>query len=208
MMKVYSLNRISPIFWIFLIPLIIIGLILIIPIIFLAVVLGAIYLGYKKIKSGINGIIRKLKTKKIKIKGSSENGEVKINFSKKLEIVEETVVETIPVISEDKSEKWENKQFVNYLKDNGLSENNEKLYYFDKSVYPIYKKTYPVNEIIKLYDETPEEDMIVLGLKGGYDDPKFLYLIPKEECKSRMGISELKEYEINLKNQEINNLSL
>jgi hypothetical protein len=208
MMKVYSLNRISPIFWIFLIPLIIIGLILIIPIIFLAVVLGAIYLGYKKIKSGINGIIRKLKTKKIKIKGSSENGEVKINFSKKLEIVEETLEETIPVISEDVGEKWEHKQFINYLKDNGLSENDEKLYYFDKSVYPIYKKTYPVNEIIKLYDETPDEDMIVLGLKGGYDDPKLLYLIPKEECKSRMSISELKEYEINLKNQEINNLNL
>ncbi|BAP63502.1 hypothetical protein [Methanococcus maripaludis] len=208
MMKVYSLNRISPIFWIFLIPLIIIGLILIIPIIFLAVVLGAIYLGYKKIKSGINGIIRKLKTKKIKIKGSSENGEVKINFSKKLEIVEETLEETIPVISEDVGEKWEHKQFINYLKDNGLSENGEKLYYFDKSVYPIYKKTYPVNEVIKLYDETPKEDMIVLGLKGGYDDPKLLYLIPKEECKSRMSISELKEYEINLKNQEINNLNL
>ncbi|MBA2857717.1 hypothetical protein HNP93_000418 [Methanococcus maripaludis] len=208
MMKVYSLNRISPIFWIFLIPLIIIGLILIIPIIFLAVVLGTIYLGYKKIKSGINGIIRKLKTKKIKIKGSSENGEVKINFSKKLEIVEETLEESIPVISEDVGEKWEHKQFINYLKDNGLSENGEKLYYFDKSVYPIYKKTYPVNEIIKLYDETPKEDVVVLGLKGGYDDPKLLYLIPKEECKSRMSISELKEYEINLKNQEINNLNL
>ncbi|MBA2852482.1 hypothetical protein HNP89_000419 [Methanococcus maripaludis] len=208
MMKIYSLNRISPIFWIFLIPLIILGLILIIPIIFLAVVLGAIYLGYKKIKSGINGIIRKLKTKKIKINGSSENGDVKINFSKKLEIVEETLEESIPVISEDVGEKWEHKQFINYLKDNGLSENSEKLYYFDKSVYPIYKKTYPVNEIIKLYDETPGEDMIVLGLKGGYDDPKLLYLIPKEECKNRMSISELKDYEINLKNQEINNLNL
>jgi len=208
MMKVYSLNRISPIFWIFLIPLIIIGLILIIPIIFLAIVLGAIYLCYKKLKSGINGIIRKLKTKKIKVTGSSDNGEVQINFSKKVEIEEETIEENIPVISEDTGEKWEHKQFINYLMNNGLSENDGKLYYFDKSVYPIYKKTYPVNEVVKLYDEIPEEDMIVLGLKGDYDDPKLLYLIPKEKCKSRMGISELKEYEINLKNQEINNLSL
>jgi len=208
MMKVYSLNKISPIFWIFLLPLVIIGLIIIIPIIFLAIILGAIYLGYKKLKSGINGIIRKLKTKKIKVTGSSDNGSVQINFSKKLEIVEENFEESIPVISEDNGEKWEHKQFINYLMSNGLSENNGKLYYFDKSVYPIYKKTYPVNEVIKLYDETPEEDMIVLGLKGGYDDPKLLYLIPKEKCKNRMSISELKEYEINLKNQEINNLSL
>jgi len=207
-MKIYSLNKISPIFWIFLIPLIIIGLILIIPIIFLAIVLGAIYLCYKKLKSGINGIIRKLKTKKIKVTGSSDNGEVQINFSKKVEIEEETIEENIPVISEDTGEKWEHKQFINYLMNNGLSENDGKLYYFDKSVYPIYKKTYPVNEVVKLYDEIPEEDMIVLGLKGDYDDPKLLYLIPKEKCKSRMGISELKEYEINLKNQEINNLSL
>uniref|UniRef100_A9AA01 Uncharacterized protein n=1 Tax=Methanococcus maripaludis (strain C6 / ATCC BAA-1332) TaxID=444158 RepID=A9AA01_METM6 len=208
MMKVYSLNKISPIFWIFLLPLVILGLILIIPIIFLAIILGVIYLGYKKIKSGINGIIRKLKTKKIKVTGSSDNGEIQINFSKKLEIVEETIEESIPVISEDKCDNWEHKQFINYLMNNGLSENDGKLYYFDKSVYPIYKKTYPVNEVIKLYDETPEEDMIVLGLKGDYDDPKLLYLIPKEKCKNRMGISELKEYEINLKNQEINNLSL
>lgn len=165
-------------------------------------------MGYKKIKSGINGIIRKLKTKKIKVTGSSDNGEVLINFSKKLEIEEESVEEDIPVIFEDKCENWEHKQFINYLMNNGLSENDEKLYYFDKSVYPVYKKTYPVNEVIKLYEETPEEDMIVLGLKGDYDDPKLLYIIPKEKCKSRMSISELKEYEINLKNQEINNLSL
>ena len=85
-------------------------------------------------------------------------------------------------------------EFIKYLIGKGFIPKDEILYYNNKSIYPIYKKSYPVNEIIRLYSTKPEVDMIVLGLKGTPDNPKFIYFIPIEESKERMSIEELKEY--------------
>ncbi|ABR54528.1 conserved hypothetical protein [Methanococcus vannielii SB] len=212
MIKVYSLNKITPIFWIFLIPIVLIGLFLIIPMIFLGIFLAIIYYSYKKAKKLVSQTIKNLRKRKIKITGTSENGDVKINFSQNIpieELKEARIINEISILetSDAKSEKWEIKQFINYLKSYGLTETDEKIYYFDKSVFPLYKKSYPVNEVIKIYEETIFADLVVLGLKGEPSDPKLLYVIPSTECKQRMTIDELKKYEINLKNQEINSFN-
>jgi len=85
-------------------------------------------------------------------------------------------------------------EFIKYLIGKGFIPKDGTLYYNNKSIYPIYKKSYPVNEIIRLYSTKPEVDMIVLGLKGTPDNPKFIYFIPINESKERMSIGELKEY--------------
>jgi len=199
------MNKISPIFWIFLIPLILLGLFLLIPILFVGLFLAGIYYGYKKLKKGISETIRNLRKRKIKITDTSENGDVKINFIHEND--QKIEVEVKNLQNETSNEKWEIKQFTNYLKNYGLYECDGKLYYFDKSVFPVYKKSYPVNEVIKLYDSEIDADMLVLGLKGESDDPKFLYLVPKGVYMQRMTVEELKKYEVNLKNQEINNFN-
>ena len=88
------------------------------------------------------------------------------------------------------------RDFIEYLISKGFKYDTESgtLYYGDKSVYPVYKKTYPPNNIVRLYTSKPEADIIALGLKGTPGNPKFIYLIPVEESKERMPIEELKRY--------------
>lgn len=106
------------------------------------------------------------------------------------------------LINKNKNKKYseETETFVNYLLNKGLTLKDNIIYYLDKSVYPVYKKTYPVNEIIRLYEIKPEEDIIILGLKGTPDNPKRTYLIPTEKSKERMSISDLGQYMININN--------
>jgi hypothetical protein len=92
----------------------------------------------------------------------------------------------------------ETKQFITYLIEKGFKFKDDLLYYNDKLVYPIYKKSYPINEIIRLYDDKPKTDIIVLGLKGEPYKPKFIYLIPVENSKERMSIDELRNYLTNI----------
>jgi hypothetical protein len=97
-----------------------------------------------------------------------------------------------------KLDDLETKQFVTYLIEKGLKFENDLLYYDDKLVYPIYKKSYPINEIIRLYTDKPKTDIIILGLKGEPYKPKFTYIIPVEESRERMSIDELKDYLANI----------
>ena len=92
----------------------------------------------------------------------------------------------------------ETKQFITYLIEKGFKFKDDLLYYNDKLVYPIYKKSYPINEIIRLYNDKPKTDIIVLGLKGEPYKPKFIYLIPVENSKERMSIDELRDYLTNI----------
>ena len=197
--------------------------VLALPLILLGLLVAIIYLGhkiYKSIKSGI----RKLKTKKVKIEDISSNGEVEVKYSKTLpieEIKEDSAVISVHTrdlnlennnnnnnnIDKAKEEKLktekslsdlDKEQFINYLVEQGLTLKDNILYYLDKSVYPIYKKSYPINNIIRLYEKKPEEDTIILGLKGAPYNPKFIYSIPTAESKERMNIDELKDYIINI----------
>ena len=101
--------------------------------------------------------------------------------------IEEDGIKIIPEDSETKG-------FITYLIEKGLKFENNLLYYNDKLVYPVYKKSYPINEIIRLYDNKPEVDVIILGLKGEPHKPKFIYIIPIEHAKERMTIDELRGY--------------
>jgi len=92
----------------------------------------------------------------------------------------------------------ETKQFITYLIEKGFKFEDDLLYHNDKLAYPIYKKSYPINEIIRLYDDKPKTDIIVLGLKGEPYKPKFIYIIPVESSKERMSIDELKDYLTNI----------
>ncbi|WP_452299602.1 hypothetical protein [Methanococcus aeolicus] len=185
--------------------------------------MAIIYLGHKIYKS-IKAGIRKLKTKKVKIEDNSSNGAVEVRYAKTLpveEVKEDSAIISVHTrdlnlennnnnnnnIDETKEEKLktekslleaDKEQFINYLVQQGLTLKDNILYYLDKSVYPIYKKSYPINNIIRLYDKTPKEDLIILGLKGAPNNPKILYSIPTAESKERMNIDELKNYIINI----------
>ncbi len=92
------------------------------------------------------------------------------------------------------------KQFITYLIENGFELKDESLYHGDKLVYPVYKKTYPINEIIRLYEDgnRPDADILVLGLKGDPYNPKFIYMIPINESSERMSIEELRKYMVKI----------
>ncbi len=167
-----------------------------------------------KFRRSINEFIKNIKKKKIKIKNESDNGEVKINFAKTIEINDENSNNenknkkesgTITLDKQnDPAQKYIEKdqdlsQFINYLKEHGFELKDGILYHGDKIAYPIYKKSYPVNEIIKLYDERPVCDIVVIGLKGEPSNPKFIYILPIDKTENRMGIEELKKYETKLK---------
>ncbi|AEF96134.1 hypothetical protein [Methanotorris igneus] len=194
MIKVYRIDGIWAILILGLILLLIIaGVFLLIP---LAVLLGT-YLLYRKFKVSIHEFIKKLRRKKIKIKDTSQSGEVKINFGRKIPIEDSSEISKTK--EESKGEiNEEIREFIEYLKNVGMEFKDGVLYYEGKKLYPTYRKSYPVNEIIKL-DIPKDFDAIILGLKGFPWEPKFLYLIPIDEAKERMSIDELKKYEFKIK---------
>ncbi|AEH07202.1 hypothetical protein [Methanothermococcus okinawensis] len=221
MIKVYRLDGVSGIIILLLLIILLIILAIILSPLFIGLILLIlIYLGYKKFKKSINRFIMKIRKKKIKIKNESENGEVKIHFAKSISIEEEkdnnsnnttknvndkdTIINVNKPLMEKEKEgikkiNEETEEFIRYLIEKGLKFENNLLYYNDKLVYPVYKKSYPINEIIRLYDKDnkPKTDAIILGLKGKPDKPKFIYIIPTEQAKERMSIDELRQYLIN-----------
>ncbi|ADC70301.1 conserved hypothetical protein [Methanocaldococcus sp. FS406-22] len=196
--KVYRVSGVTGIFLILLILLLLVVLAIIALPIFLALMLifGGYFLLKYRIKSFFRKIWYKLRRKKIKIEDASKNGEVKINFAKRIEIEDGTTkIENINSLLTHLDENT--KVFTYYLKNIGAEFRDDGIYFRGYKIYPIYKKSYPINEIISL--KYPENtDAVILGLKGSPDEPKFLYLIPKEFLKDRMSISELKRFEINL----------
>ncbi len=194
--RVYRIGGITGIFLILLILFLLVVLaVFALPIflILMAVFGGYILLKYK-VKSFFKKIWYKLRRKKIKIEDASTNGEVKINFAKRIKIEDGrenigNIKNLLDYLDGD------SRVFAYYLKNIGAEFREDGIYFKGFKVYPIFKKTYPVNEIIRL--EYPEDiDAVVLGLKGEPYEPKFLYLIPKEFLKDRMSISELKRFEI------------
>ncbi|ACV24456.1 hypothetical protein [Methanocaldococcus fervens] len=196
--KVYRIGGITGIFLVFLTLLLLIILAIFALPIFL--ILMAIFGGYVllkyKVKSFFKKIWYRLRRKKIKIEDASTNGEVKINFAKRIEIDDKKVeTNNINALLDYLDENT--RAFAYYLKKIGAEFREDGIYFKGFKIYPIFKKSYPINEIIKL--EYPEDiDAVVLGLKGEPYEPKFLYLIPKEFLKDRMSISELRRFEINL----------
>jgi hypothetical protein len=202
MIKVYRIDGIWAILILGLILLLIIaGAFLLLPLAVLGIVLLGAYLLYRKFKVSIHEFIRKLRRKKIKIKDTSQSGEVKINFGRKIPIEDSS--ETSKTKEESKGGfNEEIRGFIEYLKSIGMEFKDGALYYEGKKLYPTYRKSYPVNEIIKL--TIPDNfDAIILGLKGFPWEPKFLYLIPIDEAKERMSIDELKKYEFRIKSKQI-----
>jgi len=213
MFKVYKLDGVSGIIIILLLLVILLILTILLSPLFIGVILLIlIYLGYRRFKKSIKEFIQNLKKKKIKIKNKSHNGEIEIHFAKPIpveaEIQNENNKDNLKSNMQTPSNKNENKpmfddnletkQFIAYLVEKGFKFKDNLLYYNDKSVYPIYKKSYPINEIIRLYNEKPKTDIIVLGLKGEPYKPKFIYIIPIEDSKERMSIDELKNYLANI----------
>ncbi|MEO2117326.1 MAG: hypothetical protein ABGW92_02820 [Methanocaldococcus sp.] len=196
--KVYRVSGITGVFLILLILFLLIVLaIFALPIflILMAVFGGYVLLKYK-VKSFFKKIWYKLKRKRIKIEDASTNGEVKINFAKRIEI-EDCKIETNNINTLLDYLDENTRAFAYYLKNIGAEFKKDGIYFKGFKVYPVFKKTYPVNEIIRL--DYPENiDAVVLGLKGEPYEPKFLYLIPKEFLKDRMSISELKRFEIEI----------
>ncbi|AIJ05771.1 hypothetical protein JH146_0926 [Methanocaldococcus bathoardescens] len=196
--KVYRVSGITGIFLIFLILLLLVILALVALPIFL--ILMAIFGGYillkYKVKSFFKKIWYKLRRKKIKIEDASTNGEIKINFAKRIEIEDNTIrANNITTLLNYLDENT--KAFTYYLKNIGAEFREDGIYFKGFKIYPIFKKSYPINEIINL--KYPDNiDAVVLGLKGEPYEPKFLYLIPKEFLKDRMNVSELKRFEIEL----------
>ncbi|MBP2171959.1 hypothetical protein [Methanococcus voltae] len=90
------------------------------------------------------------------------------------------------------------KKFVEYLKSNGLIEKNGALYLFDKSVYAVYQDSYPVNDLVSIYEEKPETDIVILGLKGKPSEPKKIYNIPTKITENKIKLEDLEEFEIKL----------
>ncbi len=224
-MKIIKLDGITGIIIILILLLILILLALLsLPIIALVVGIILLYIIYLKTKNKIHKIIKDLKKKKIKIEDKSECGEIEIKLAKKIDIKSNDDKNNIKTnndknnLNNTKSNNknnnnfnnennndnginlveiygFETVEFINYLLANNFKIKDGILYYNNFKVYPIYKKTYPVNEIIKLYEKKPECDKIILGLKGEPSKPKFIYLIPIGESKGRMSIDELKQYE-------------
>ncbi|XRP96420.1 hypothetical protein ACO3UB_05600 [Methanocaldococcus sp. 16A] len=194
--KIYRVSGITGIFLIFLILLLLVILALVALPVFL--ILMAIFGGYillkYKVKSLFKKIWYKLRRKKIKIEDASTNGEVKINFAKRIEI-EDSKIETNNINTLLDYLDENTKTFAYYLKNIGAEFRDDGIYFKGFKIYPIFKKSYPINEIIKL-NYPKNIDAVVLGLKGEPYEPKFLYLIPKEFLKERMSLSELKNFEI------------
>ncbi|WP_292460760.1 hypothetical protein [Methanothermococcus sp.] len=212
MFKVYRFTGITGIVAILLL-LALLGIlaILLSPLFIGAALLILIYIVYVKFKKSIKKIIKNIKKKKIKIKNESQNGEVEIHFAKSISVEskKEEKSMTIPLndgissiaIEDGDNTFGDNKEkadFIAYLLKKGLKFENNSIYYNDKLVYPIYKRSYPINEIIRLYNNKPKADIIILGLKGEPNKPKFTYLIPIEHAKERMTIDELRAYLTNI----------
>ncbi|WP_423793203.1 hypothetical protein ACPB8Q_03035 [Methanocaldococcus indicus] len=160
-------------------------LFIIIFLIILIIILSFIF------KKKIKNFIRNLRKKKIKIEYIDSKGDISIHFPKRIPIENEEANSNIINIDENL------KPFILYLKKKGLEIKEDGYYFKGYKVYPIYKKSYPLNEIIKL--EYPEDiDAVILGLKGEVYEPKFLYLIPKEFLKNRMSLDEIKRFKIDL----------
>ncbi|WP_456374524.1 hypothetical protein [Methanocaldococcus sp.] len=191
--KVYRLGILEG-FIIFLILLIL--AILMLPLFLVILGVFLIYILFKyKVKDFFKKILYKIKRKKIKIEDVSNNGYVKINFGKRIEIEDSSdKLKNISLNNLDKLDET-TKTFIYYLKNVGAELKDDGIYFKGYKVYPIFKKTYPINEIIKL--NYPENiDAVILGLKGESYEPKYLYLIPKEFLKERMHIDEIKKFEI------------
>ncbi|MBW9223640.1 hypothetical protein KKP90_03505 [Methanothermococcus sp. SCGC AD-155-E23] len=154
------------------------------PIIILLVLLLILYLLYQRFKNSISQLLRNLRKKKIKISEGSTRGELEIEFARTSRATDSLDLDP------------EMEDFIKYLVSKGFKYDTKsgKLYYGSKLVYALYKRTYPINNIIRLYDSKPDVDIIVLGLKGTPDNPKFIFLIPVEESRERMSIEELKRY--------------
>ncbi|HIP16177.1 MAG TPA: hypothetical protein EYG77_03115 [Methanothermococcus okinawensis] len=193
MIKIYRFTGLSALLIILLILLLLFFLILLIsPFIILLTFLIILYLVYRKFKKSISKLLKNLRKKKIKISGKSTKGEVEIHFAKNMPLESGNDLKNMSTLEIDP----ELDDFVKYLISKGFKYDSESgtLYYENKSVYPLYKETYPVNNIIRLYNSKPDRDIIVLGLKGMPNNPKFIYIIPVEEAKERMSIEELKRY--------------
>ncbi|ADG13509.1 hypothetical protein [Methanocaldococcus infernus] len=176
-MKIYRLTGIKAllfllIFFTALFILISISLVLILPII----IIFLIYILYKvKIKRFFKKLWWRIRRKRIKIKDLSDNGEVKIHFPRRIEV-------------EDEKD-----EFIKYLISLGGKKEGKFVVFKGYKCFPIYKESYPVNEIISL--NYPEDcEAVILGLKGSPAKPKFLYLIPKEYLKRRMSLEEIKRF--------------
>ncbi|EHP85411.1 hypothetical protein [Methanotorris formicicus] len=197
MIRVYRINGTWSILILGLILLLIIaGIFLLLPLAVLGIVLLGVYLLYRRFKVSINEFIWKLRKKKIKIKDTSQSGDVKINFGRKIPIEDSSETYKTKELKEEFN--GEVGEFIGYLKNIGMEFKDGVLYYNNKKLYPIYRRSYPVNEIIKL--TIPDNfDAIILGLKGFPYEPKFLYLIPINEAKERMSVDELKKYEFRIK---------
>lgn len=203
MIKIYKLTGFSGIIFLLIIFILLIILaIMLSPFIIILIFLIVIYSIYRKSKKSIKTLLREIKKKKIKITDESSKGEVEIHFAKNIPVKPGEVDKSGGNRDSKDGKKYDNgkhydmidDEFIKYLMGKGFISKDGTLYYNSKSVYPIYKKSYPVNEIIRLYSTKPEVDMIVLGLKGTPDNPKFIYLIPIEDSKERMSIGELKKY--------------
>jgi len=199
MIKEYKFTGLSALLIILLLILLIITFTIVIsPLIILLIILITLYLIYRKFKKSIFKLLKDLRKKKIKISDESTTGEIEIHVAKNIPVesgkgnLENREMELTDSLKVDP----EIEDFVKYLVSKGFKYDSKSgtLYYGDKSVYPLYKRTYPVNGIIRLYDSKPDVDIIVLGLKGTPDSPKFIYIIPLEECRERMSIEELKRY--------------
>jgi len=198
MIKVYRFTGLSALLIILLILLLLfIFTLLISPFIILLIFLITLYLIYKKFKRSISKLLKNLRKKKIKISDESIKGEIEIHFAKRVPVESGNDLKNISTLKIDP----ELEDFIKYLISKGFKYDSKSgmLYYGNKSVYPIYKRTYPINNIIRLYNSKPDRDVIVLGLKGTPDSPKFIYIVPVEESRERMSIEELKKYLKNLK---------
>ncbi|ACX73281.1 conserved hypothetical protein [Methanocaldococcus vulcanius M7] len=189
--KVYQVGGAMGLFLMLLILFLLIVLaIFALPIFLILIGIFGLYILVKyKIRSFFSRLWYKLRRKKIKIEDVSTNGEVKINFAKRIEIEGsgEFIFENLDSLDET------SRSLAFYLKNIGAEFREDGIYFRGYKVYPIFKKTYPLNEIITL--KYPKNvDAVVLGLKGEPYDPKFLYLIPKDFLKEKMSISELRRF--------------
>lgn len=138
--KVYRVGGITGIFLIFLILLLLIILAIVALPIFL--ILMAIFGGYILLKYKIKSFFRKvwynIRKKKIKIEDTSTNGEVKINFAKRIEI-EDGKIETNNINTLLDYLDENTKSFAYYLKNIGAEFRDDGIYFKGYKIYPIFK---------------------------------------------------------------------
>ncbi|WP_456471915.1 hypothetical protein [Methanocaldococcus sp.] len=178
-MKVYKLTGFKAIlfliiFFTALFILLSISLVLLLPIILIFL----LYILYKlKIKRFFKNLWWKLRKKRIKVEDYSTNGEIKIRFPKRIKV------------------EGEEDEFIKYLIKLGGKKDGNFIIFKGYKCYPIFKKSYPLNEVLTLnYPEDAEA--VILGLKGEPYNPKFIYLIPKEFLKHRMSLEEIKRFKV------------